>query len=317
MTDTKTSLPLQPPLGLFEGQTSIGDIHKMGDCAFDIDSQRYTVTSARNSASETQDVFHYVWKKLKGDFILTFQADFVGDARLASKLGWMVRSSLNATSPHIAACKNGDGQSSLQFRRVQQGLTEEMIAPINNADVIQIERKGNTYIMSVAPFGMPFTTIQVADLVLSDEVYAGLFICGQDLARADQAIFQNVQIVEPAPKVFNYKTGKLASNLEILDIQTGQRQVIYQAPYIFEAPNWTLDGKALIYNSGGQLYHFDLAKREPTLINTSFANRCNNDHVISFDGEQLAISHNRESDGASIVYTVPIEGGEPKQVTDY
>jgi Tol biopolymer transport system component len=84
----------------------------------------------------------------------------------------------------------------------------------------------------------------------------------------------------------------------------------------FQAPNWTHDGKALIYAQEGHLYRFDLSSRSAEMINTGFATRNNNDHVLSFDGRMMAISnHAVEDSGASIVYTVPATGGTPKRVT--
>ncbi len=53
----------------------------------------------------------------------------------------------------------------------------------------------------------------------------------------------------------------------------------------------------------------------PTIIDTGFANRCNNDHGISPDGTQLAISDNSQGDKESQVYVVPIGGGAPRQIT--
>jgi Tol biopolymer transport system component len=72
----------------------------------------------------------------------------------------------------------------------------------------------------------------------------------------------------------------------------------------------------LIYNSNGRLYRFDLATKTPTVIDTGFATSNNNDHVLSFDGKMIAISHHSAEDGNnSIVYTLPIEGGTPKRIT--
>ncbi|GIV60373.1 MAG: hypothetical protein KatS3mg043_1462 [Rhodothermaceae bacterium] len=52
------------------------------------------------------------------------------------------------------------------------------------------------------------------------------------------------------------------------------------------------------------------------MIDTGFATANNNDHVLSFDGRMLGISHHSDAhDGQSIVYTVPVEGGTPVQVT--
>jgi len=108
----------------------------------------------------------------------------------------------------------------------------------------------------------------------------------------------------------------LGSNLEILDIATGDRTIVYRSPESLQAPNWTKDGKALIYNSQGLLYRFDLAQRRPVALNTGFATSNNNDHVLSFDGRTLAISHQSAEDhNASIVYTVPVGGGIPRRIT--
>ena len=114
----------------------------------------------------------------------------------------------------------------------------------------------------------------------------------------------------------------IGSVLEILDVDTGHRQMIHQSAQPFEAPNWTADGGALIYNSSGRaegwggLYRFDLASRTSTLIDTGAANRNNNDHVLSFDGAMLGLSdQSPASGGRSTVYTVPVGGGAPKRIT--
>src|SRR4029079_8068688 len=61
---------------------------------------------------------------------------------------------------------------------------------------------------------------------------------------------------------------------------------------------------------------FDLETKKPTPIDTGRATANNNDHVLSFDGRLIGISnHTPELGGTSIVYTLPIEGGTPRQVT--
>lgn len=114
----------------------------------------------------------------------------------------------------------------------------------------------------------------------------------------------------------NAQTQSVTSVLEILDVTTGERTTVKEFPYLIEAPNWTIDGKWLIYNSKGKLYKLspDLPK-EPELIDTGFATNCNNDHVLSFDGKQIAISHGTKEDWKSRIYTLPIEGGVPRLIT--
>ena len=53
----------------------------------------------------------------------------------------------------------------------------------------------------------------------------------------------------------------------------------------------------------------------PEVIDTGFATRCNNDHGVSPDGTLLAISDQSQGRRQSLIYTLPVAGGTPKQVT--
>jgi Tol biopolymer transport system component len=109
---------------------------------------------------------------------------------------------------------------------------------------------------------------------------------------------------------------KVTAFLEIIDIRNSQRTVVMEFPYLIEAPNWTPDGKWLVYNSRGKLYKLSPdTPGEPIEIPTGFATSCNNDHVISSDGKQIAISHGTKEDRKSRIYTLPFEGGTPTLIT--
>jgi Tol biopolymer transport system component len=187
--------------------------------------------------------------------------------------------------------------------------------------VIQLERKGTTYTFSAARHGDPFTVTQVTDVVLGDEVQAGLFLCSHNPEVVERAIFRNVRVIRPARDGFVPYRDYIGSLLEVLDVETGHRQVLHGSAQPFEAPNWTPDGGALIYNTSGRgegrgrLYRFDLATRQPTPIDTGFANRNNNDHVLSFDGTMLGISDQSTDEGRSTIFTLPAGGGTPKRIT--
>ncbi|MCJ8007067.1 TolB family protein [Lederbergia wuyishanensis] len=83
---------------------------------------------------------------------------------------------------------------------------------------------------------------------------------------------------------------------------------------MIEAPNWTRDDK-LIYNSGGLIYSFDIHSLESTVIDSGFANFCNNDHVLSPDEAHIAVSHHTLEDRHSRIYILPFEGGNPTLIT--
>ena len=304
------------PLGQFEGQTDIGSIAQPGSCEYALEEQTYTISGAGANIWGEQDDFHFVWKRMVGDFIVTMRAAFIGaGVNPHRKLGWMARSSLDGGSPHASAIVHGDGLVSLQFRRTQGGQTEEERAPQPAADVIQLERRGNTYIMSGAKFGQPFTSVQVADVDLGEAVYVGLCLCSHETDVIEQAVFSNVRIVVPVKEGFERGRDPFGSHLELLEVLSGHRKIIYSSEAIFEAPNWTRDGRALIYNQDGRLVRFDLATGMSSPIDTGEVVRNNNDHVLSFDGSMLAISSHSQADYLSRVYTVPLQGGKPRLIT--
>ena len=308
--------PDQHALDLFEDQANVGSVQRPGSCEFDPGQQTYTISSAGANIWGEHDDFHFVWRRMSGDFIVTMRAEFLGSgANPHRKLGWMARASLHTSSAEVCTGIHGDGLLSLQFRRTPGGPTEEVRAPLVGADVIQLERKGNSYSMSVAHYGEPFITVQVGELDLGAEVYLGLFVCSHDDQVVETATFRDVRIVVPVKEGFVRGKDPFGSRLEILDVANGHRQVIYSTDDVFEAPNWTRDGKALIFNSAGKLYRFDLEKRIHVLIDTGDVVSNNNDHVISFDGSTLAISSHTGKENHSVVYTVPLNGGNPKQIT--
>jgi len=108
---------------------------------------------------------------------------------------------------------------------------------------------------------------------------------------------------------------KVHSELCIMDPETGEVTVVYRADYHLEAPNWTPDGKYLVFNSDGLLYRIRVKGGKPKKIDTGFADQCNNDHVLSPDGSRIAISHHDAGDHVSKIYVVPFKGGTPELVT--
>ncbi|WP_247237274.1 biopolymer transporter TolR [Telluribacter sp. SYSU D00476] len=307
----------QAQLGLFEGQADVGRVKLKGSASYNPTDQTYTLTGAGTNMWFGKDEYFMVWKKMRGDFILRADAELLGKGvDPHRKVGWIIRTSLDSSSTHINAAVHGDGLTALQYRRTLGGNTEEKRSVLNGAEVIQLARKGSTYTMSVAKDGGTFVSEEVSDLALGEEVYVGLFICSHNPDVLEKGTFRNVRIVVPARDNFVPYREYIGSNLEIMDVATRHRRIIYQSPESLQAPNWTPDNKYLLYNSKGLMYRYDLAKGTPTVLNTDFATNNNNDHVLSFDGKMLGISHHSKDDGnKSIVYTVPVQGGTPKKIT--
>lgn len=307
-----------PSLGVFQHTADIGEVRLTGSVSYDESTQEYLVAGDGANVWGDRDEFRFVWRPLRGDFILRAHVEFLGEGVAPHrKLGWMIRSNLETDSPYVDAVVHGDGLTSLQFRRSQGGDTEEVVLPVEGADVLQLERTGDRYIMSAARFGETFVRREVTGLALGDEVLAGIFVCSHNADIREQAVFRNVRIVVPPEEGYVPYQDYIGSNLEVLDVETGHRKIVHRTPDSMQAPNWTTDGKSLIYNRNGLLYRFDLATGEPGRLDTGFAGSNNNDHVLSFDGEMLGISHHSaDHDNQSIIYVLPATGGEPRRVTD-
>ena len=90
---------------------------------------------------------------------------------------------------------------------------------------------------------------------------------------------------------------------------------VYEATGYFEAPNWTRDGKSLIFDQAGRMMEIPAAGGQPVAINVGAASRCNGSHGLSPDGKLLAITCNMQGLKGAHVFLVPLGGGEPKLLT--
>jgi len=307
----------QQALGIFEQSADVGHPKIVGSSVYDNESGEYLLIGAGENIWSKRDEFHFLYKEIEGDFILRARVRFVGEGVNAHrKIGIMVREELDAGSAHINAVVHGDGLTSLQYRKQKEFETEEVQSHNTAPNIIQLERKGDVYILSTAIEGETFSTIQVADLNLNNKAFVGLFICSHDADVVEKAVFDNVRLIIPAKEEFIPYRDFIGSHIEIMNVETGNRRIVHSSPLSLQAPNWSPDGKSLVYNSEGKIYSFDITSNKITEINTGFAVNNNNDHVLSFDGKWMGISdHTEHPEGQSLVYIVPATGGIPEKIT--
>jgi hypothetical protein len=193
----------ETPLGEFDGHTDVGPPKLSGSASYDAVQQEYILTGAGTNMWVGRDEFQFVWKKLQGGFLLRTRAEFVGKGAVDHrKIGWMVRPTLEADAPYADCARHGVDLASLQFRRSRGAITEQIVLPITNPDVLQFERKGTTFIFSAAHYGEPFVSGQLTNFDLGDEVYVGLFICSHTNDVMEKAIFRDVRIIKPVRENF-------------------------------------------------------------------------------------------------------------------
>jgi len=304
-------------IGSLDLFSDIGAPEIAGKASYSEPSQAYHLSGSGSNIWFGRDSFSFLSKKMNGDFMLQTRVHFIGEGHeLHRKSGLMIRKSTASNSTVVACTVHGDGLTSLQYRIAPGDTMKEIKFAIKGPDVLQLEKKGSAYTMSVAHFGEVFEVQKIENIDLGADLLAGLFICSHNNKFSEEAEFNNTRVFNTAPgDLVQYKT-YLGSLLEVMEVANGHRTVLAGAEGSWQAPNWTPDGKTLIYNSSGKLYNFDLATRESTVLNTDFVTKNNNDHVLTFDGKQLGISSSAEENkGQSVVYSVPVTGGIPKKIT--
>ena len=299
--------------GILDNNSDVGLVKHAGSAKFNQSSKEYQISGGGANIWGRKDAFHYLWKKESGDFCLTAKIRWIGEGKNPHrKAGWMIRQSLAADSPYADAVIHGDGLTSLQFRKTKGGQTEEIQSPISAPAFLRLERYGDVFSLSISQEGKIFQPVASVSVTLGDPVYAGLVVCSHDDTTTETAIFSKVDMKSLG--THKAKDRVIESSLEIISVESGQRRVVYSSRIHFEAPNWSKDGKYLLFNSEGRLYTIPVAGGKPKQLNTGFADQCNNDHGFSPDGKLLAISHHHN--GKSLIYVLPANGGIPRQVTD-
>jgi TolB protein len=306
----------QNPLGIFDNHEDIGNPTIHGSARYNAETQEYTMESQSINMWAKADQFHFLWKKIKGDFTLSATVHFMGQGVDAHrKIGIIARNELTKNSPYADACVHGVDLTSLQYRLTDTGATAQVEMSVFNPTEIEFQRIGNKFTFSSAVFGENFKSVS-KDIDLNEEVFAGLFICSHNDKVTERAVFSNVRITIPAAKDFKPYKDYLGSRIETMDVQTGLRKVLHSAPNSLQAPNWTKDGKTLIYNSEGRMYNYDLAHGTISQMNTGTIINNNNDHVMSFDGKMMALSNHVGEKRVSTLFTLPIGGSDkPTMIT--
>jgi TolB protein len=301
--------------GIFEGHGDVGTLLHAGSVEYDAAERRYTVTGSGENMWGTADAFHFVWKKVSSDVTLTADVAFAGAGGNAHRKAVLViRQSLDTDSAYADAALHGDGLASLQSRDEKGGTTHEIQSNVSGAVRLSIEKRGKYVYMSLARAGEDLhPAAGPMRLALQEPFYIGIGVCAHDKDAIEKAMFSKLDLTVTDPATA--PKGALYSTLETITVSSTDRRVVQIVPGRIEAPNWTPDGAWLLYNGSGRIHRIPAGGGPAETIDTGFANRLNNDHGISPDGKLLAISDQSQEPRRSVIYIVPIGGGEPRRIT--
>jgi TolB protein len=302
-----------PQIGLFENHGDVGAVLHPGSVEYNAAKGTYTISGSGENMWFSNDQFQFVWKKVSGDVTLTADVAFEGaGGNPHRKAVLMIRQSLDPDSVYADIARHGVGLTSLQWREAKGAPTHEVQANINAPARLRIEKRGD-YFYTFLGQGDDLKLAAGSPLIeLKAPFYVGLGVCSHDKDRVETAVFSNVDLETSQPEP-SAETN-LYSTLETVAIQSGDRREVYATDGRIEAPNWTPDGKSLLFNSNGRIEKIPVDGGDSEILDTGFAMECNNDHGISPDGKSLAISDSSQEQHQSLIYVVPLAGGTPSRV---
>jgi len=305
----------QGKIGIFDDHGDVGTVLHRGSVDYDGAHKIYTIAGSGENMWLAQDAFQFVWKKVSDDVMLTADISFLtktGNEHKKAVL--MLRQSLDADSVYADVALHASGLTSLQFRDEKGAITRQIQSNLSAPKRLRISKRGDYVYMALGDQGELQPRGGWLRIPLAGSFYVGLGVCSHDPEAIETAVFSNVELTQPPPA-----NGQpvLYSTLENIAVSapTSDRRAVYVAQGRFEAPNWTRDASAFLFNREGRMERLAVGSDKTTIIDTGFANRCNNDHGISPDSTQLAISDNSQGDHQSLVYLVPITGGTPRRIT--
>lgn len=308
------------PLGIFDGQSDVGSVTPAGTLAYDPVSHVYTIVAAGADLWSAADAFHFAWKKMSGDVSLTADVNFPvtsGNPNPHRKAILMFRQTLDFDGVYADAAQHGSGLTALQYRRAKGATTQDIELNIDSPKRLRIEKRGDTFTLFLSMGSEPLhQTGSSIKLHLDEPFYVGIGVCSHNKDATEKATFANVELEKLTPPAESRQMA-LYSTLETIGIEDDSRRaiVVNTVRGQLQAPNWSRDGSALIYNQDGHLWTIPVTGGAPKMIDTGEATKCNGSHGFSPDGKWLAITCAMPDKPEPRVYIIPSGGGVPRMVT--
>ncbi|HEY1986691.1 MAG TPA: hypothetical protein VGG85_14845 [Terracidiphilus sp.] len=308
-------------LGIFESQSDVGSVVPPGKLAYNAASRVYTIDSAGANLWGTADGFHFVWKKISGDAALTADVSFPDTPANASphrKALLMFRQTLDEDGVYADAALHGSAETALQYRQTRGATTQDIAFNIGAPKTLRLEKRGDTITLFLSMHGEPLHQAGASiHLHLEGAFYAGIGVCAHNKDAVERASFANVELKELTQPATAAKL-VLYSTLQTIAIDNNARaaMVVLTEPGHIEAPNWSRDGKSLIFNRDGRMWTIAATGGTATPIDIGNASDCTGSHGLSPDGKWLAITCTTPERPGRRVYIIPSSGGTPRVVTE-
>jgi TolB protein len=308
-------------LGVFEGQTDIGQVKPKGMASYSSKANKYTLSAAGNDLWAAEDDFHFVWKKLSGDLVMTTDIDFpvkTGIHHRYRKAVLMFRQTLDQDSAYADVAVHGDGMAALQYRRAKGANTQDIEIKATSPRRVRLEKRGDVFTMFASIDGEPLHQVGASiKLHFEEPFYVGIGVCAHNTSVPEKAVFSNLEIKPIAATATPAKL-TVYSTLQTIAIDDAARQatVLLSEPGRSMAPNWSRDGKTIVFTRGSSIATIPAAGGTAKELNVGGLVSCSGSHGFSPDGKWFALSCATPDRADRRVFIIPAEGGKPRQVTE-
>lgn len=182
--------------GAFTNSDDVGGPSLKGGVEFDASTGQYKITGSGSDIWGKADQFHYVWREMSGNFVVTATARFLTDGIGHRKGVIMLRKSLDAGSPFLQLAIHGDGMPAVQFRKAENDNTNTVDFPVEGPGIwkLKLERRAGTVTVWVAKDGAPLRELGQTMSQLSSPILVGLGVSSHTQQAINTVLFSDVSV---------------------------------------------------------------------------------------------------------------------------
>jgi hypothetical protein len=183
-------------LGTFTNSDDVGAPPLKGDVEFDPSVGQYKITGSGSDIWGQADQFHYVWREMSGNFVVTATAKFLTDGIGHRKAVIMLRKSLDTDSPFLQLAIHGDGMPAVQFRKAKADRTNTVDFPVDGPGTwkMKLQRQGATVTFWVAKDGAPLRELGHTTNQLGSPILVGLGVSSHTREATSTVLFSDVSV---------------------------------------------------------------------------------------------------------------------------
>lgn len=184
-------------IGIFEDIEVVGPIDIPAKASYSKIDQAYYLNAAGESTGGISDSFGYLWKTVHGDFTMEALVTFLDlTNNKDGKAGLMIRQSSEPGAPFVACDVQENGIVSFRYRAASGSSPNKILFSIRDAEMIQIEKKGNTVTASAAKFGEDYERQSVELKEFNDTLKIGFYGCSSSAKEMEIVSFSHLRFFE-------------------------------------------------------------------------------------------------------------------------